>query len=615
MQSNLFILILLLSSQLVYAQQMGPQTIEQLQESPAGSNILKYIDLYNSEASLSSENLKTVFAEEVFEKIPIDDLIQILEEGRMQDGQIALYEALRLEKFHYELLFKSIGNQDWMKGSFMLEKQAPYKIVGFGFDNGKPSNNESPIYGPKEQVAREAKPIKIISKKEIKQVADEICQAYHQMNWFDGVILIAKEGKPIFEKAYGLADREQQIPNTIDTKFRIGSLNKSYTDVLILQLIEQGKIKLDQKLADFNLGFPADIAQKITIQHLLTHTSGFGDIFIPEYLDNIRAYKDIDDILPLLLNAPLIFEPGTDQSYSNYGYIVLGAILEKVTGSSFEQLLQSNILDKIKAIATHYDIAENISGEAQSYQFNLDGTKTNNTATLEYPTPDGGMYANASDLLAFYQAQTFSNQLLSDETKLKMVADYRDIDMKWEDILNNPRAIQGFAGGGPGVSALVLTFLKEKYIVIILANTDEMVTEEIGFRLEAAMMGRSYDTPKLPAQHLLFQLIEEKGEDYLIHNFEKVVKEEELGKPDAMLLNNVGYDLIYSGNPDAAIQLFKMNIKLFPDDANPYDSLAEAYYNTGDLENAIKYYKMALEIDPDFEPSLKMLKQIEQEKN
>ena len=98
-------------------------------------------------------------------------------------------------------------------------------------------------------------------------------------------------GKPFFEKAYGLADIENNIPNTVDTKFRIGSINKSYTDVLITQMVAKGKLSFDDKLSSFNLGFPREIGDKITLRHILTHSAGFSDIFIPQYLKHIRDYK------------------------------------------------------------------------------------------------------------------------------------------------------------------------------------------------------------------------------------------------------------------------------------------------------------------------------------
>ncbi|MCB0642195.1 MAG: serine hydrolase [Phaeodactylibacter sp.] len=456
--------------------------------------------------------------------------------------------------------------------------------------------------------------LSFIAQKDIAAKADELCSTYQAMGWFEGVILIAQNGKTVFEKAYGLADHQTGAPNTMQTKFRIGSINKNYTDILVMQLVEQGKLSLDQTLADFELGFPPAVAEKITLRHLMTHTAGFGDIFIPEYLDNIRAFKDIDDILPLLLNEPLLYEPGTDQMYSNYGYSVLRAILEKVSGQSFKTLLQQQILDVIGAQDTYYDIAEQIQGEAQSYRYTLAGEKVDHTAQLEYPTPDGGMYATAADVLRFFKARHFSNKLVSDQSKLAMATDYQETDLTWEKILNSPRAVEGSAGGGPGVSALALTFFKDRYQVILLANTDQMVTEEIGFRLEQAMQGKTYAPPTLPPANYLYQIRQQKGDQFLLDNFESIVSQGNLGEPNAMLLNQIGYDLLYTGNAEEAIAIFALNVQLFPNDANPYDSLAEAYLESGDREKALHYYKKALEIDPDFEPSLMKVKELEGQK-
>ncbi|HFA48624.1 MAG TPA: serine hydrolase [Bacteroidetes bacterium] len=439
---------------------------------------------------------------------------------------------------------------------------------------------------------------------EMAEKAGEIAKAYQGMGWFSGAVLIAEKGKPIFQKAYGLADIKNNIPNTLQTKFRIGSINKDYTAVLILQQVQRGNIFLEDKLSKFDLGFPKNIADKISVRQLLSHTSGFGDIFIPEYLDNIRSYKNIGDILPLLMNEPLMFEPGTEEEYSNYNYIVLGAILEKTTGKTFGQLLNENIHANTGCKNTEYDIAENLQGTAKSYRYSITGNKKDHTPLLEYPTPDGGMYATADDVLAFFQTLFFSEKLLKDEYKTLMVTGFRPTDKSWQDILAQPQAGIGLAGGGPGVSAAVEANLHENYFIIILANTDQQVAEEMAGRMWLAKTGREYPAAILPSNNFLYNIYKKHGKTFLVNNFKKELMNAGYEDIHPGLLNSSGYALMQENKLAEAIDIFRANIELFPEEANPYDSLAEAYLEKGDKTNALKYYKMALDIDPEL-PSAK----------
>ncbi|GAI05666.1 unnamed protein product, partial [marine sediment metagenome] len=162
---------------------------------------------------------------------------------------------------------------------------------------------------------------------------------------FSGAVLIAKDGEPILKKAYGLANRSFNVPNKIDTKFNLGSMNKMFTGVAILQLAEQGKLTLDDKIIKYVLDYPnKEIASKVTIHQLLTHTSGMGLYWTDEYFKTSKdLFKNVEDYLPLFVNQPLQFEPGSEFSYSNSGYMVLGLIIEKVTGQSYFDYVMENI--------------------------------------------------------------------------------------------------------------------------------------------------------------------------------------------------------------------------------------------------------------------------------
>lgn len=600
-------LFLLLSPE-SWAQQMGPQDKGQLEESPAGSKVIRFLKWINTEETLTEQNINSLISDRLVNKYGFEGLKELLEDVQANSGQLSLYDANRIGMFEYEVKMKASEGQQWIDGKVKLESKSPYRIDGFELDmSQEASNNKTPLYAPGKNKKAKKQPRKKVSFEQVAAEAKKIAQSYHDLGWFSGVVVLAKDGRPFYQEAFGLADEAKKTPNTPKTKFRIGSINKDYTAVLVLQQAEKGTFSLDDKLSKFDLGFPAAIADKIKVRQLLNHSAGFADIFIPEYLNNIRAYKNIDDILPLLREAPLAYEPGTDQQYSNYGYIVLGAILEKETGKSFGQLLQDNIYAVIGVKDTHYDVAENIGGEAQSYRFTLEGEKVDHTAQLEYPTPDGGMYATASDLLQFFQATFFTNQLISDASKMIFVSDFEDSSGSWEKVLNSPNNGIGLAGGGPGVSTVVDIEWKDRLSIIVLANTDGNIAEQINRRILRVYQGRDYPPVQLPAANFAYQLFQQKGKEHFAGDFKTALKEAGYGAVNPSILNQVGYSLMREKAFEDAIAIFQTNVDLFPKEANPYDSLAEAYLNSGDKAKALKYYQKALEIDPNFPSALKMV--------
>lgn len=177
------------------------------------------------------------------------------------------------------------------------------------------------------------------------KASNQIIQPYVEQSWFSGNVLIADEKGHISVHSFGMADIANGTPNSRCTRFNIGSIAKHYTAVLVLQMIEQGQLSYDTPLAEFDLGIDSEIAAKVTIEHLVKHQAGFGDIFIPAYMDDPLSYDTLDKKVALLKGQPLLFEPGSDNRYSNYGYILLGAMLEKVTGKKFAELLNERLFN------------------------------------------------------------------------------------------------------------------------------------------------------------------------------------------------------------------------------------------------------------------------------
>ena len=313
----------------------------------------------------------------------------------------------------------------------------------------------------------------------IVEATEEIVSRYTKDEWFSGSIAIERDGQRFYSKSVGFADISKQIENRAQTKIRIGSINKHYTAVLILQKVQAGQLSLDDRLAKFSLGFSKEIGDQVTIRHLLRHTSGFDDLFNDEYLATYRSLLDINAKMPLLRDKPLLSKPGTQYKYSNYGYIVLGAILEKLEQKPFKQILENHIFTPIGVSDTHYELTDAVMGKARSYRYYTDRPKADKTDILENVTPDGGMYSTPNDIISFYSNLFYSNNLLNDEYKAVLASNYKTPTKAWSEIANSPTAAWSSYGGAPGVSAAAEILIKDKLIVVVLANTDGLVAEKI----------------------------------------------------------------------------------------------------------------------------------------
>lgn len=284
---------------------------------------------------------------------------------------------------------------------------------------------------------------------------------------FSGVVLVAKGGKPLFRQAYGSADLGLQVPNRVDTKFNLGSINKMFTRLSIEQLEEQGKLSLDDTVGKHLPDYPnADVREKVTIRQLIDHRSGMGDLFTEKFRgmakDRIRTVKDA---LALIADDPLLFPPGTDQKYSNAGFVVLGAIVEKVSGEDYYEYVRKHIYEPAGMKDTDsYELDAPVPNRAVGYTRESPhgpapggGRRNNLYITFVKGSPAGGGYSTVDDMLAF------------------------DTALRSGKLFKTPRRIGGIgiAGGTQGCNAL-LEQVDEQYTVIVLSNYDPPAALEVG---------------------------------------------------------------------------------------------------------------------------------------
>jgi len=187
-------------------------------------------------------------------------------------------------------------------------------------------------------------PLPHLSQSELVAAARAEIEKQVAADHFSGAVLVVKDGKPVLSEADGLADREHKIPNTLKMKFRIGSMNKMFTAVSTLQLVQAGKLGLQDPIGKYLTDYPnKDVAAKVTIHQLLTHTGGTGDIFGPEFEAHRLELRTLTDYIKLYGKRDLKFEPGSRWEYSNYGFVLLGAIIETVSGQSYYEYVREHI--------------------------------------------------------------------------------------------------------------------------------------------------------------------------------------------------------------------------------------------------------------------------------
>ncbi|WP_395447597.1 serine hydrolase domain-containing protein [Aminobacter sp. UC22_36] len=291
---------------------------------------------------------------------------------------------------------------------------------------------------------------------------------------FSGAVLVAKNGKVVLEQAWGLADRERKLPVTVDTKFRIGSMNKMFTAVAALQLVEAGKLGLDAPIGTYLPDYPnKDIAEKVTVRHLLTHTGGTGDVFGPEFDRNRLKLQTIDDYMALYNKRAPLFAPGTGQSYSNYGFILLGALIEKASGMSYDDYVRKNVFEAAGMASTgSLPESEMVSGRSVGY-INQGGKLVPNTGTLPWRgTPAGGGYSTVGDLWRFAEAlqsgKLISKTMLDQATSTQ----FQMFGLGFAVVGEGNWKGFGHNGGAPGMSGDLHVFPRLGYVLVSLSNLD-----------------------------------------------------------------------------------------------------------------------------------------------
>lgn len=449
---------------------------------------------------------------------------------------------------------------------------------------------------------------------------DELLQKYFEYNRLNGSVLVADKGEILLEKGYGTANREFNIPNTPNTKFRIGSISKQFTAAIILQLVEEGKINLQGKITDYLPNYRRDTGERITIHQLLNHTSGIISYTnLPNvWADSLRLPYEKEYFIEHFHSGDLEFEPGEKFVYNNTGYYLLAAIAEEVTGESFGNLLQTRLLDKAGMTNSGSEDDEFvINGAASGYL--KQGPRFRKDPYMYMPNVMGAghMYSTVGDLYKWDRA-LYTNKILSDEMKEKMFTPgLSNYGYGWL-IQNMPgrdsadsTIIHTHTGGINGFNTLEIRFPDEDRFIAVFTNTPGASLFEIAMTIDKILNDKEYTFPKKPIGDYLYTVIMEDGIEHAIESYKLLKKEEaelfDFSEPE---LNTLGYSLLNEKMYDAAIQIFNLNIEEYPASSNVYDSIGEAYMLKGENDKAIEFYSKSLEINPANENGKRMLKKL-----
>lgn len=436
---------------------------------------------------------------------------------------------------------------------------------------------------------------------------DALVRQYVANRQFNGSILVADKGKVILKKGYGLANMEWNIPNTVSTKFRLGSITKQFTAMLIMQLVEQGKLKLDGKIADYLPDYPKATGSKITIHHLLTHTSG-----IPSYTDFPKFFETMsrdpytpDAFVKKFSDLPLEFEPGSKFSYDNSGYFLLGVIIEKVTGKPYADVLKEAILDPLAMKDTGYDLASPlISKRASGYEKRSEGYVNAPYLDMSIPYAAGSLYSTVEDLYRWDQA-LYTDKLLADSTsKTTMYTPYLSHYAYGWGVgniavgqLKDSLLLIEHGGGINGFNTLISRIPADKRLVVLLNNTGGAPLSAIRKNILNILYNQPVEPSRKSIAELLRKSVLTESADVSRQKF-KVWRGGKAYNLDESEMNMVGYELMSDGKVNEAMTVFTLNAESFPASSNVYDSRGEAYMKLGDKAAAIQDYKKSVELDP-----------------
>lgn len=331
---------------------------------------------------------------------------------------------------------------------------------------------------------------------ELTSKVDEYMDARVKHDRFSGTILIARDGKPLVRQGYGMANLEHDVPNRPDTKFRIGSITKQFTAMAIVILQERGKLDVREKIKTYLPDSPKSW-DEVTVHHLLTHSAGIPNYTsFPDFLASMRTHLSLDQLIAKFKDKPLEFKPGEKFKYSNSGYIVLGKLIEKVSGRGYAQFMRENIFDPLSMKDTGFDNPiPVIKNRASGYSHPFVATVNAQYIDMGVVHAAGALYSTVDDLLLWDQA-LYTEKLVKKATMEKIFVPFKDnYAYGWLVVPSFGRKMATHTGGINGFVTDIRRFPDERLCVIVLSNVDGTPCPAMGRDLAAIVLGQKYTIP------------------------------------------------------------------------------------------------------------------------
>ena len=432
----------------------SPASTVAIPDTPAGRFVSVFLDAFNSADPERLERYRALYRRET----PAQDWIDL----HRMTGRLT---PLRVEPGGPNdivvLLSQEHGDTLW-RDTVAVDPSDPMKILTARLE---------PISRPPEFA------IPRMPRAELNQVMSRKLADEAAADRFAGVVIVQRHGEVVFSSAAGFADRAGAVPVTMETRFRLGSANKMFTAVGVLQLVERGLVSLDAPVGTYLPDYPnADFARTVTVRQLLSHTGGAGDIFTPEYQARRLEVRTLADYVALFGNrAPDTSEEGRN-AYANYGYVLLGRIIEAVSGQDYYDYVREHIFGPAGMTDTGSLPEETpVPNRSRGYMRGADGRLADNADTLPYRgSAAGGGYSTAADMVRFAEALR-SGRLLSEAMLAQATSPQRPDGWYGFGFFlagEGPTRNWGHGGGAPGMNSAIRVFPELDAVVVALANLD-----------------------------------------------------------------------------------------------------------------------------------------------
>lgn len=443
---------------------------------------------------------------------------------------------------------------------------------------------------------------------QVQSKIDSLLQQYIETKQFSGNVLVAKGNDVLYQRSIGYANREEKIPNRITTNFNIASMGKTFTATLIMQLVQEGKLSVDQTLASLLPEYKVKKADSITVYHLLTHTSGVGNYMMHKNFETERhQLKSLNDVMPYVIEMePTLDYVGQRFDYSNSGFILLGKIIEKTTGNPYMQALEERIFKPagIQQSYIHYPATFFAPKEATPY-LAYTGKSFVNAAAEEFPAfSDGGMQSNVVDLYRFAKAllngkllsSTMRDSMWSGKVSTGRSAKY---SFGWEDEQTDyGKTLLSHSGGGKGFSSDLKIEREDGYIVIVLIN-NRVNPREITNNIFQILYNQPARKPEKYLETSLMEITEEKGFAYVKANYKNILKERGFDKTPNPWVYIMYSDMFETMKEfEKAFEVMEMGREEFPNETSMYNVTGQLYSNQKKFKEAAEWFQKALSIDP-----------------